>query len=94
MNIIIHADKGFLQVKINSEKIEVTAEDKGPGISDVSLAMQEGFTTAPDYIREMGFGAGMGLPNIKRNSDIFQIDSRVGVGTKVYSVVNLIRRLK
>ncbi|MBT9164510.1 MAG: Serine/threonine-protein kinase RsbT [candidate division WS2 bacterium] len=92
MNIIIYADRGSLQAKVNSEKVEVIAEDKGPGIPDVNLALQEGFTTAPDYIREMGFGAGMGLPNIKRNADIFQVDSRVGVGTKVYAVVNLTRR--
>lgn len=92
MNIIIHADRGSLQAKVNSEKVEVIAEDKGPGIPDVNLALQEGFTTAPDYIREMGFGAGMGLPNIKRNADFFQVDSRVGVGTKIYAVVNLNRR--
>ncbi len=89
MNIVIYADKGVLKANINTDKIEILAEDKGPGIPDISLAIQEGFSTAPDYIREMGFGAGMGLSNIKKNSDEFKIDSRVGVGTKLRAIVRL-----
>lgn len=89
MNIVIHADKGFLKVIINSNQIDILAEDKGPGIPDIDLALQEGFSTAPDYVREMGFGAGMGLANIKKNSDEFKIDSRVGVGTKLKATVYL-----
>nr|WP_297198927.1 ATP-binding protein [Thermanaeromonas sp.] len=81
MNIIIHAYRGELKVDILPEKIVVIAEDEGPGIPDIELAMQEGYSTAPPEVREMGFGAGMGLPNIKRCSDRLEIKSEVGRGT-------------
>lgn len=81
MNIIIHAYRGELKVDILPEKIVVIAEDEGPGIPDIELAMQEGYSTAPSEVREMGFGAGMGLPNIKRCSDSLEIKSEVGRGT-------------
>lgn len=81
MNIIIHAYRGELRVSIAPEKIVVVAEDEGPGIPDIELAMQEGYSTAPPEVREMGFGAGMGLPNIKRCADRLEIDSEVGRGT-------------
>lgn len=87
MNIIIHAERGILKAEITPEAVTIWAEDKGPGIEDIGLAMQEGYSTAPNYIREMGFGAGMGLPNIKRCADIFEIESHVGVGTKIKIVV-------
>lgn len=87
MNIVIHAFKGALRVNINSEKIEITAEDLGPGIPDIELAMQEGFSTAPEEIREMGFGAGMGLPNIERCADEFTLDSKIGEGTILKVVI-------
>ncbi|MGB9661768.1 MAG: ATP-binding protein [Moorellaceae bacterium] len=81
MNIVIHAYHGELRITISPERIVVTAEDEGPGIPDIELAMQEGFSTAPPEVREMGFGAGMGLPNIKRCADRLEIRSVVGRGT-------------
>lgn len=87
MNIIIHADSGVLKAEVTPEAVTIWAEDKGPGIEDIGLAMQEGYSTAPNYIREMGFGAGMGLPNIKRCADIFEIETHVGVGTKIRIVI-------
>jgi len=83
MNIIIHAESGSLKAEVTPEAVTIWAEDKGPGIEDIGLAMQEGYSTAPNFIREMGFGAGMGLPNIKRCADIFEIETHVGVGTKI-----------
>jgi len=71
------------------EKIIIYIKDEGPGIPDVDVAMQEGYSTAPEYIREMGFGAGMGLPNIKRYSDELQIDTEVGKGTTVKITINI-----
>jgi anti-sigma regulatory factor (Ser/Thr protein kinase) len=88
MNVIIHAYRGRLRAEIYSDRTEVTIEDEGPGIADIDLAMQEGFSTAPDHIREMGFGAGMGLPNIARCSDKFSIQSAVGAGTQIRIMVN------
>lgn len=87
MNIVIHADRGILSANITPEQIEIIADDEGPGIPDIDLAMQEGYSTAPDRVREMGFGAGMGLPNMKKCADEFAIDSVVGKGTKVRVVV-------
>jgi len=81
MNIVIHAHRGQLRISISPEKIVVVAEDEGPGIPNIELAMQEGYSTAPPRIREMGFGAGMGLPNIKRCADVLEIRSEVGRGT-------------
>jgi len=83
MNVAIHARKGTMQVTIDTGQVDVEVMDQGPGISDTSLAMQEGFSTAPAFARELGFGAGMGLPNIKKNSDRFAIRSTVGEGTCV-----------
>ncbi|MCS7201312.1 MAG: CBS domain-containing protein [Dictyoglomus sp.] len=89
MNIVIHAYRGVLKVFLTPEVIEIIAEDEGPGIPDIELAMQPGYSTAPDNIREMGFGAGMGLPNIKNCSDELRIESIVGKGTKVISKIYL-----
>jgi serine/threonine-protein kinase RsbT len=83
INAIIHAGGGKAEVNIYSDKIIIKIEDNGPGIPDIDLAMQEGYTTATERIHEMGFGAGMGLPNIKRYSDELQIVSEVGKGTEV-----------
>jgi|SRR5690554_4563977 len=83
MNIVIHAVQGEIRLKVGEKKISITANDKGPGIVDVDLAMQEGYSTAPDSAREMGFGAGMGLPNIEKCADNLQIDSVLKQGTKV-----------
>jgi anti-sigma regulatory factor (Ser/Thr protein kinase) len=74
-------------LRVEEDRIAIIAVDKGPGIPNLSLAMQEGYSTAPDYIREMGFGAGMGLSNIKRNSDELEIDTEIGKGTKLVSVI-------
>lgn len=89
MNIVIHAYRGTLRVEISPEKIDVCADDEGPGIPDIPLAMQEGYSTAPEKVREMGFGAGLGLSNMKRYSDEFDIESAVGQGTSVRMVISL-----
>ncbi len=89
MNVVIHGNGGSMDVEIDKEKIKLVFQDQGPGIPDVELAMQEGYSTAPDRIRELGFGAGMGLPNIKRNSDRFEIETKVGEGTKLTIEVNM-----
>lgn len=89
MNAFIHANGGWADVEIDEEKIKIIISDKGPGIADVDLAMQEGFSTASDKIRAMGFGAGMGLPNIKRHSDKMEIETEVGRGTKITIVILL-----
>lgn len=83
MNVIIHAYSGVLRASIYPDRTELVIEDEGPGIADIDLAMQEGYSTAPDHIREMGFGAGMGLPNMVRCSDEFSINSVAGKGTKI-----------
>ncbi len=83
INMVIHADGGAADIVVWDEKIEVILADTGPGIPDVSLAMQEGFSTAKENIRSLGFGAGMGLPNMKRYSDEMKIDTVVGKGTTV-----------
>ena len=87
MNVIIHSLGGIMRVVVFSDRTEITFEDQGPGIADIKLAMEEGYSTAPDYVREMGFGAGMGLPNMARCTDTFDIQSEVGVGTKIKMVV-------
>ncbi|MBE7033299.1 MAG: anti-sigma regulatory factor [Ruminococcaceae bacterium] len=88
INMVIHAGGGVIDVEITETEIIMTLADKGPGIENVELAMSEGFSTAPDNIRSLGFGAGMGLPNIKKYTDEFSIDTKVGEGTtlnlKVY----------
>ncbi|MDQ2085461.1 ATP-binding protein [Herbivorax sp. ANBcel31] len=83
MNVVIHAGGGRAFVQIDSERIVIKIKDEGPGIPDVDMAMEEGYSTASDEIREKGFGAGMGLPNIKRYSDKFDIITEVGKGTTV-----------
>lgn len=89
LNIVIHAYEGKLTAEISPEDVTIIATDKGPGIPDIELAMQEGYSTAPPHIRAMGFGAGMGLPNIRKNSDELVIDSVVGEGTVVKAVVKI-----
>lgn len=83
INAVIHGHGGKAHVEIDGSKIFIRISDEGPGILDVELAMQEGYSTAPDSIREMGFGAGMGLPNIKKHSDVFSLDTEIGKGTSV-----------
>ena len=87
INLVIHAGGGMLKAEIFEDHVVLIAEDEGPGIADIDKAMTEGFTTASDQAREMGFGAGMGLPNIKRNSDVFNIESEVGKGTTLTCTV-------
>ena len=87
INMVIHADGGEITVEITPEKIDMILDDKGPGIKDVELAMQVGYSTAPDEIRSLGFGAGMGLPNMKKYSDQMEIDTRIGEGTKITMTV-------
>jgi Anti-sigma regulatory factor (Ser/Thr protein kinase) len=88
MNVIIHAFKGVIKAAVYPNRTELLVEDEGPGIADIDQAMQEGYSTAPDYIREMGFGAGMGLPNMARCSDEFEIKSIVGAGTKIRMIIH------
>lgn len=83
INMVIHANGGEADVEITPTHIKIMLQDEGPGIEDVEIAMQEGYSTAPDNIREMGFGAGMGLPNMKQYTDEMVVTSAVGVGTKV-----------
>ncbi|MDR2693968.1 MAG: CBS domain-containing protein [Chitinispirillales bacterium] len=87
INLVAHSDGGKLSCYIGDDKIEIIAKDTGPGIPDVELAMQAGFSTATDWIRSLGFGAGLGLPNVKRASDSFDISSQMGLGTIVKSTV-------
>ncbi|WP_171904587.1 ATP-binding protein [Sporolituus thermophilus] len=87
MNVIIHAWRGVLRACIYADHTELTIEDEGPGIANIEQAMQEGFSTAPDHIRELGFGAGMGLPNMHKCSDEFTIQSEVNAGTKIRMVI-------
>jgi anti-sigma regulatory factor (Ser/Thr protein kinase) len=87
--MVIHANGGEISVEIFPDKIEATLADTGPGIPDVGLAMQEGWSTAPDEVRSLGFGAGMGLPNIKKYTDEMKIESTVGVGTKLNLTVRV-----
>ena len=83
INMVIHAHGGEADVYVYPDRIEIVLADHGPGIENVALAMQEGYSTAPDNIRTLGFGAGMGLPNMKRYTDDMQIESTVGVGTTI-----------
>lgn len=88
INMVIHAGGGEATVTIDDGCIEIKLEDKGPGIQDIDKAMMEGYSTAPDNVRSLGFGAGMGLPNMKRYTDFMEILSEVGVGTTVTMRVN------
>jgi serine/threonine-protein kinase RsbT len=83
MNVVMHAVRARVTLLVTPRRIEVVIDDEGKGIADVGLAMQEGYTTATEEMRALGFGSGMGLPNIKRNSDNLDITSQVGVGTKL-----------
>jgi anti-sigma regulatory factor (Ser/Thr protein kinase) len=89
MNIVMYADEGTVSFVLTDEDIGIEAADRGPGIPDLELALQEGWSTATDEMREMGFGFGMGLPNIRRNADEFRVDTRVGEGTTVSTRVSL-----
>jgi anti-sigma regulatory factor (Ser/Thr protein kinase) len=86
VNVVAHAYSGVIDVEIDEEKIETTIIDKGPGIADIEKAMEEGYSTATSQVREMGFGAGMGLSNMKKNSDSMKISSVPGEGTTVQLV--------
>ncbi len=89
INMVIHADGGDADVLVYEDRIEVILSDRGPGIADIDKAMQEGYSTAPDNVRSLGFGAGMGLPNMKRYTDDMRIDSVVGEGTTITMTVRL-----
>ena len=84
INLVIHAGGGEIDVEISPDCIDMVLTDQGPGIPDVEMAMKEGYSTAPDNVRSLGFGAGMGLPNIKKYTDDMKIDSVVGEGTTMY----------
>ncbi len=89
INMVIHANGGTADVYVYDDKIRIVLSDTGPGIADIELAMQEGYSTAKDNVRSLGFGAGMGLPNMKKYTDLLKIDSEVGKGTVVTMEVNL-----
>ena len=89
INMVIHADGGQAEVEVDANQIVIRMTDTGPGIPDVEQAMQEGYSTAGQTARELGFGAGMGLPNMKRCSDDMQIDTQVGVGTTVTMKIHI-----
>ena len=89
INLVIHSDGGEIGFEISEEDIRVRVKDVGPGIPDIDRAMTEGFSTASSEVRNMGFGAGMGLPNMKRNADGFTIESEVGKGTDILMTFNI-----
>lgn len=89
INMVIHAGGGVADVIVNEKEIVIILKDQGPGIKDIKQAMQEGYSSAPDSIRSLGFGAGMGLPNMKRYTDSMDIQSEVGVGTTVTMTVKI-----
>ena len=89
INMVIHADGGNADVFVYPDKIKIVLEDRGPGIPDINLAMQEGYSTAKDSVRSLGFGAGMGIPNMKKYTDRLEIESEVGKGTTVTMEVNI-----
>lgn len=89
INMVIHAGGGNAEVRVAEDFIEIELIDHGPGIADIEQAMQAGFSTAPDNIRSLGFGAGMGLPNMKRYTDSMDIQSKVGDGTRILMRVDL-----
>lgn len=86
VNVVAHAWHGAVLAELDADKIILLLQDEGPGISDIAQAMQEGYSTASSAVREMGFGAGMGLPNMKKNVDELIIESQVGIGTSVRMV--------
>jgi len=89
MNVVMYASEGTITFVLSDEEIRLEIADKGPGIEDIEMALTEGFSTATDEMREMGFGFGMGLPNIRKNSSEFDIESQVGVGTTVSAMIGL-----
>ena len=89
INMVIHANGGTADVTVTPEEVRIVLTDHGPGIADVALAMREGYSTAPDNIRSLGFGAGMGLPNMKRYTDTMEIDTEVGRGTTITMTVKV-----
>lgn len=89
INMVIHADGGTIDVEITPECIKILLEDKGPGIKSIDLAMQEGYSTASAEVRELGFGAGMGLPNMQKYTDYMKVNSVLGVGTTIEMHVNM-----
>ena len=90
INMVIHANGGVADVDVYEDKIVIVLRDTGPGIADVGLAMQEGYSTAGENVRTLGFGAGMGLPNMKRYTDDMVIDTEVGKGTTITMTVNIV----
>jgi serine/threonine-protein kinase RsbT len=89
MNVVMYARRGTLTLVLTDEDISLEIDDEGPGIPDIEQALQEGYSTASDEMRELGFGFGMGLPNMKKNSDEFSIESEVGRGTRVLARIKL-----
>jgi serine/threonine-protein kinase RsbT len=89
MNVVMYARRGTMTLILTDENITLEIADEGPGIPDLELALQEGYSTASDEMREMGFGFGMGLPNMKKNSDEFRIESEVGKGTTIFARIRL-----
>lgn len=89
INMVIHAHGGTVTVTVEPDHIQMILADTGPGIPNVELAMTEGYSTAPDEVRNLGFGAGMGLPNMKKYTDDIHIDTKLGVGTTVYMTVRI-----
>ena len=89
INMVIHANGGTIDVEITPQAIHIVFADTGPGIPDVEKAMREGYSTASNEVRELGFGAGMGLPNIKKNADEMKIDTRVGTGTTIDLIIRI-----
>jgi serine/threonine-protein kinase RsbT len=89
INMVIHAGGGVAEAEIDANRVVMTLSDTGPGIPDIPLAMTEGWSTAAERFRELGFGAGMGLPNMRRNCDEFEIQSEVGKGTRLRMVIHL-----
>ncbi|MBQ7810513.1 MAG: ATP-binding protein [Clostridia bacterium] len=89
INMVIHAGGGVADVSVSEDEVIIVLTDHGPGIPNIEQAMQEGFSTAPDAIRSLGFGAGMGLPNMKRYTDYMNIESEVGKGTTITMKVNI-----
>lgn len=89
INMVIHAGGGTADINVFENYVEIILDDKGPGIKDIEQAMQAGYSTAPDSVRTLGFGAGMGLPNMKKNSDAMEITSKIGEGTRIVMRVNM-----
>ena len=87
MNVIMYAWEGRVNLVVTPREVQITVDDKGPGIADIELAMTEGYSTATREMRELGFGAGMGLPNIKKNADVFHVDSKTGQGTRLEIII-------